>query len=33
MVEIIKGLSLNDKVVVEGQFSISEGEKVAWINQ
>ncbi len=33
MVEIIKGLSAGDKVVVEGQFSISEGQKVTTVLQ
>ncbi len=28
MVEIVKGLSANDEVVVEGQYSVSDGEKV-----
>jgi len=32
-VEITKGLTLKDVVVVKGQFSISEGEKVTWTNQ
>ncbi len=33
MVEIIKGLKFDDKVIVEGQFSVSEGEKVISIDQ
>ncbi len=32
MVEIIKGLKSDDKVIVEGQFSVSEGEKVILID-
>ncbi len=33
MIEIVYGLSLNSKVIVEGQFSIFEGETVTWISQ